>query len=53
VTEDAVARGAFGAPAIFVHQAGEAADSPGELYFGSDRFHILFPEVRPLFFFST
>lgn len=40
-TEDAKTRGAFGAPTIFV----KTEDGKEEIYFGSDRFHILFPSM--------
>lgn len=37
-SDEAVARGAFGAPTLFVTRTGETAAS---MYFGSDRFHII------------
>jgi len=40
-TEEAVARGAFGAPTMFVH----TADGTEHMIWGSDRFHILFPLI--------
>jgi len=39
-TEEALSRGAFGAPTIYVNINGE-----DQLIFGSDRFHILFPLI--------
>jgi len=50
-TESAVDRGAFGAPTIFVHKSGGAP--AGEMYFGSDRFHLIFPEVGFSSYFLT
>jgi len=38
VSDEAVSRGAFGAPTLFVTRADETAAS---MYFGSDRFHII------------
>jgi len=43
VTEDAVKRGAFGAPTFFVRANG--ADAEEVMYFGSDRFHLLLPQL--------
>ena len=37
-TDEAVARGAFGAPNIFVRRADESEPT---MYFGADRFHLV------------
>jgi len=41
VTEEAIARGAFGAPTFFILKE----DGSEEMYFGSDRFHIMASEL--------
>eukprot|EP01127_Copromyxa_protea_P012166 TRINITY_DN3137_c0_g1_i1.p1 TRINITY_DN3137_c0_g1~~TRINITY_DN3137_c0_g1_i1.p1 ORF type:complete len:222 (-),score=53.85 TRINITY_DN3137_c0_g1_i1:58-723(-) len=41
-TEEAVKRGAFGAPTMFVFSEDGKKE---EMFFGSDRFHILFPKI--------
>eukprot|EP01094_Clydonella_sp_ATCC50884_P027436 TRINITY_DN7875_c0_g1_i1.p1 TRINITY_DN7875_c0_g1~~TRINITY_DN7875_c0_g1_i1.p1 ORF type:complete len:226 (-),score=66.83 TRINITY_DN7875_c0_g1_i1:93-770(-) len=43
-TQDAIDRGAYGAPTFFVHADGEGQDG-GEMFFGSDRFHLWLPLV--------
>jgi len=40
-TEEAVRRGAFGAPTIFLF----TEDGKEEMFFGSDRFHLLYPAL--------
>lgn len=39
-TAEAVRRGAFGAPTMFVRKKGDPAEAE-EMYFGSDRFHLI------------
>jgi len=41
-TESCVERGAFGAPILFVTSPGS---STPEMYFGSDRFHLIFKQL--------